>query len=215
MWKSMKCSGVSAVLILLLVFGGGCFFSPRKPESGNTAVEVCEPVQTADDMVNRMSDAMESFLTTGFQCLLSQDNFVFHADVFDSTDLADQGIDVFTSPWDWEKTVDAFDLLRTCFSDQNARVGGVVLTYSGDLVVTDSTSTAQIYETDYSMLIQSLKIATGVEDSVRLGGSLRWVVEDEGDSWRITRWDDFRKGESPTWGIFTGGAEGGVDFCPE
>ncbi len=215
MWKHGKTSAATAILIFLLLAGAGCFFTPREPDEGSGVVEVCEPVQTADDMLERMPDAMEKFVSTGYQCLLSENNFVFNADVFDSTDLADRGIDVFTTPWTREDMIDAFELLITCFSDQNTRVGAMVLTYKGDMVVTDSTTTAQIYETDYELMIRSVTVATGVEDSVRLGGSLRWVVEDEGDSWRITRWDDFRKGESPTWGFFTGSAEGGVDFCPE
>lgn len=209
-------STIMATLLFLVTFAGDCFFTPREPEKGDTVEAVCDPVQTAEDIPDRMSAAMESFSTPGFQCLLSAANFVFRPDASDSTDLADLGLDVFTTTWNRDREVGAFELLITCFNNGSTRIGGISLAYVGDEIrVTDSTTTVKIIETDYEITILSVLMVNGESYSLPLGGALRWVVQDEGDSWRIIRWDDFRKGETPTWGNYTGGADGGSDFCPD
>jgi hypothetical protein len=206
-----------SALLFFVAFAGDCFFSPREPEDpGGVQAEVCEPVQTAEGMPQELSFAYGELDRATYECLLSED-FVFRPDQADSTDLADAGISVYETVWDRFKEIDAYEQIVNCFNDRRNRIGGITLLYTGTdpIKFTDSTTTVVIMETDYLLTIIYFDVAAQTSDSLRFEGSLRMHLRDEGDSWRIARWDDFRAKPIDTWGLFKGRVEGGQNFCPE
>ncbi|MBN1825141.1 MAG: hypothetical protein JW958_02670 [Candidatus Eisenbacteria bacterium] len=204
----------AAVLLAAVLLAGGCFFSPRDAEEASTGESAVEPAKTKEEVLTLLQVSYEKFYEAQYQVLLSVD-FAFHPDRTDSSELADAGVTGYLAPWGNYEEIDTFNRLLSCFNSGSERIGYMILEYTGDPVTTDSSvSGYSTYESDYRVGIYYFDIAAAADDSLVFDGSLRLYIHDEGDAFRIYRWDDFRKGNLSTWGYYKGQVAGGQDYCP-
>ncbi|MFH1276765.1 MAG: hypothetical protein ABIK65_00070 [Candidatus Eisenbacteria bacterium] len=209
---------IGTALTAWFLLSGGCFFSPRESEDPNQiGPPVDEPAKTPEEVTTKLVEAFGSWNDTKFLALLSED-YVYRPDRSDSTDLADAGVFPFADPWDRNDEELVFNRILACFNDGTVKSGTMVLSYTGEQVLTDSSVTGfSTFETDYHLGIYYVFLVAGAElDSVAFDGALKLFIRDEGDgTYAAYRWEDFRKGSRDTWGFYKGQVESNQEYCPE
>ncbi len=199
--------------VLVAILGGGCFFSPRDPDpprGPGGGGRLCPTVSTSQEFADDFARALAPFTVEGIDCLFAED-FVFHPSSSDSSELADGGSDVFAKPWDRTKILDVFQLIKVCIDDRAvAGVGwGIELTYP-DVLDEEIEETKVRYSGAYNMVLTYFTEESGQVDLV-FAGRIVLDVRDEGDSWRLFRWEDGRQPPDESWGRFMGDVEAGIE----
>lgn len=203
------------VALLVALIPSGCFFSPRDAEDSEGNGVAGEYAKSPDEVISMLRTAYENIVLTNYELLLAED-FLFVPDRSDSTALADEGVTSYNSAWLMEDEKETFERLIACFANYSTRAGGMIFDYTGDPVLTDSSVTGYSkYDSDYRLAIHYQDIMSEHQDSLVFDGSMTIFIRDDGDAFRIYRWDDFRKGSLSTWGFYKGMVAGSQSYCPE
>jgi hypothetical protein len=211
--------GAQAGLLLAAAAGlllAGCFFDPREAEPPDGGGDVSEPAKSQEEVRDKLKDCFEKFSWQQYQLLLATDVH-FAPDRADSSELADAGHFPFAEPWGFAREEDVFNRILSCFNNFQTKAGGMILTYKGEQLFTDSSVTGySTFESDYHVTISyATLVAPTREDSLPLDGSLKLYIRNETGAYRIYRWEDYRKGALPTWGRYKGDVASSLSYCPD
>ncbi|MBM3321009.1 MAG: hypothetical protein FJY73_10075 [Candidatus Eisenbacteria bacterium] len=196
----------------------GCFFEPRDAEPPGGGGGTSEPAKSPEEVTEKLVTAFETFHRPQYQLLLAGD-FRFVPDRADSTDLADAGHTPFEEPWGLAREEDVFSRIQSCFNNSQTKMGTMDLEYTGNPIATDSSVTGySTYESDYDLTVYYVTLVSpSREDSVLFDGSMKLFIRYESNdgTYRIYRWEDFRKGALRSWGYYKGEVAASLSYCPD
>jgi len=138
-----------------------------------------------------MTASLESLQSTNYERAISE-NFVFSPTQEDSLDEAFTGTNIYA---DWNKTVE-MDALGLLFADAQ----DISVEFRPSVIINQNTFVR--YSVEYELAVVNVATPT---DTTHYEGLAEFDVRLEGDSWRLTFWNEIDSvPDRPTWGFLRG-----------